>query len=75
MTSFWLFTGKVFVWSFQLFESFGNLINWVLFAVGSILFIYWCWKLAVSLGGNRDKPYQSPSKEIRPYYDPKIHEK
>lgn len=75
MTSFFLFLSDVFKWSFQFFDLFGNLINWILFVVASVMFIYWCWELIVPLGNNKDKDYKSPSKEFRPYYDPKIMKK
>ncbi|MDO5616121.1 MAG: hypothetical protein Q4G16_08015 [Cruoricaptor ignavus] len=72
MTSLWLFLSKVFVWSFGFYDAFGNVLNWILFIVASIIFIYWCWELIVPLGNNKDNDYTSPSKEVRPYYDPKI---
>ena len=75
MTGFWLFLSGVFKWSFGLYDFAGNFLNWILFLVASALFIYWCWELIVPLGNNRDKAYKSPSKEIRPYYDPKIYKK
>ena len=46
-----------------------------LFVVASAMFIYWCWELIVPLGNNKDNDYTSPSKEFRPYYDPKIYNK
>ena len=75
MTSFWLFLSAVFKWSFQFYDLFGNVLNWILFIVACALFIYWCWGLVGPLGGDKDKEYQSPSKEIRPYYDPEIYSK
>lgn len=75
MTGIFLFLSDVFKWSFQVFEIFGNVINWVLFLVASALFIYWCWELVVPLRNNEDRDYVSPSKEIRPYYDPEIYRK
>ena len=75
MTALWLFLGKVFVWSFGFYDLFGNVINWILFLVASAIFTYWCWMLVVGLGNNEDKEYKSPSKVIRPYYDPKIYKK
>jgi hypothetical protein len=75
MTSFFLFLSDVFVWSYGFFEVFGNVVNWLLFFGSCILFVYWCWMLYVKLGNNKDKDYTSPSKEIRPYYDPEIYKK
>lgn len=75
MTSFFLFLGDVFIWSFGLYDLFGNVMNWILFAVASILFIYWCYVLVVKLGNSKDYDYEPPSKDIRPYYDPKIYKK
>lgn len=75
MTSFWLFLSGVFKWSFGFYDAFGYVINWILFIVACTLFIYWCWELIVPLGNNKDKHYTSPSKEIRPYYDPEIMKK
>lgn len=75
MTGFWLFLGGVFKWSFGFYDAAGNILNWILFLVVCALFIYWCWELVVPLGNNRDKGYQSPSKEIKPYYDPTIYKK
>ncbi|MFB9121054.1 hypothetical protein ACFFUE_07620 [Bergeyella porcorum] len=72
MTSFWLFLSDLFKWSFNFYDIFGYVLNWILFIVASVLFIYWCWELIVPLGNNKDKQYKSPSKEIRPYYDPSI---
>ncbi|MEC5394007.1 DUF6341 family protein [Bergeyella sp. RCAD1439] len=75
MTSLWLFLSKVFVWSFGFYDVFGYVLNWILFIVASVLFVYWCWELVVPLGNNKDKDYTSPSKEVRPYYDPEIMKK
>ncbi|WOC52782.1 hypothetical protein BPO_2135 [Bergeyella porcorum] len=75
MTSFWLFLSDLFKWSFNFYDIFGYVLNWILFIVASVLFIYWCWELIVPLGNNKDKQYKSPSKEIRPYYDPSIMKK
>ena len=75
MTSFWLLLSDVFKWSFQFYDIFGTVLNWVLFIVACVLFIYWCWELVVPLGNNKDNGYKSPSKEVRPYYDPKIYKK
>lgn len=75
MTSFWLFLSKVFVWSYGFYDAFGNVINWILFIVASVLFVYWCYVLVVTLGGNKDKEYYSPTEGKFPYYDPKIYNK
>lgn len=75
MTSFWLFLSKVFVWSYGFYDAFGNVINWILFIVASVLFVYWCYVLIVTLGGNKDKEYYSPTEGKFPYYDPKIYNK
>ena len=75
MTSFWLFLSSVFKWSFNFYDIFGNVLNWVLFFVACTLFIYWCWELVVPLGNNKDKDYKSPSPEPCPYYDPEIMKK
>lgn len=75
MTSFWLFLSDVFVWSFGMFDFAGSFINWVLFIVASVLFCYWCYVLVVTLGGDKDKEYFSPTEGHHPYYDPKIHRK
>lgn len=75
MTSFWLFLGSVFKWSFGFYDMFGYVLNWILFIVACVLFVYWCWELVVPLGNNKDNDYKSPSKEKRPYYDPEIYKK
>lgn len=75
MTSFWLFLSDIFVWSYNFYDVFGYVLNWILFIVASVIFIYWCWELVGPLGNNKDLDYKSPSKEIRPYYDPKIMKK
>ena len=75
MTSFFLFLSSVFKWSFGFFDATGNVLNWILFLLASGIFTYWCWELVGPLGGDKDKGYKSPSKEIRPYYDPKIYNK
>ncbi len=75
MTSFWLFLSDVFKWSFGFFDLTANVLNWILFLVSCALFTYWCYVLVVTLGNNKDKEYVSPSKEIRPYYDPEIYKK
>lgn len=75
MTSVWLFLSEVFKWTFGFFDAFGNVLNWILFIVASILFIYWCYVLVVTLGGDKDKEYFSPTEGKNPYYDPKIYKK
>lgn len=75
MTSFWLFLSGVFKWTYGFYDAFGNVVNWILFIVASTLFTYWCYMLVAALGNNKDKDYKSPSKVIRPYYDPKIYKK
>ncbi len=73
MTSFWLLLSSAFKWSFQFYDHFANGINWVLFLVASSIFVYWCWELVGPLGNNKDNAYKSPSKQTRPYYDPKMY--
>ncbi|EKB61738.1 hypothetical protein [Bergeyella zoohelcum] len=75
MTSLWLFLSDLFVASFSFYDMFGNVLNWIFFIVCCVLFVYWCWVLVVPLGGDKDLEYKSPSKEKRPYYDPKIMKK
>lgn len=75
MTSFFLFLGDAFQWSFGFYDIFGTVLNWILFIVASVIFIYWCWELIVPLGNNKDNAYKSPSKVKRPYYDPQIYKK
>ncbi len=75
MTGFWLFLSDVFKWSFGFYDLFGNVINWILFIVASVLFIYWCYVLVVDLDGDNDKEYFSPTEGKFPYYDPKIYKK
>jgi hypothetical protein len=75
MTSLFLFLSKVFKWSFGFYEALGNVLNWLLFAAASIMFIYWCYVLVVTLGGDKDKEYFSPTEGKNPYYDPKIYKK
>lgn len=75
MTSFFLFLSDVFKWAFGFYEIFGNVLNWVLFAVCCALFINWCYVLVVTLGGDKDKTYFSPTEGKNPYYDPKIYKK
>ena len=75
MTSLFLLISDAFKWSFQFYDLFGNVLNWILFVVASAYFTYWCWELIVPLGNNKDNDYISPSKEPRPYYDPKIYKK
>ncbi|WP_419870030.1 DUF6341 family protein [Chryseobacterium sp. CT-SW4] len=75
MTSFWLFLSKVFKWSFGFYDALGNVLNWLLFIVCCVLFIYWCYVLVVTLGGNKDKEYYSPTEGKNPYYDPKIYKR
>ncbi len=75
MTSFWLFLSDLFKWSFGLFDFGANVFNWILFLAGVVLFCYWCYILVVTLGGNKDKTYFSPTEGKYPYYDPKIYKK
>jgi len=75
MTSFWLFLSDVFKWTFQFYDFAGNFVNWILFIVASVIFIYWCYVLVADLGGNKDKEYYSPTEGKFPYYDPKIYKK
>lgn len=75
MTSFWLFLSDLFVWSYGFFDYAGNVLNWILFFAGVLLFSYWCYVLVATLGGNKDKEYFSPTEGHHPYYDPKIHKK
>lgn len=75
MTSFFLFLSDVFKWTFGLFDFAGNIINWILFVVATALFCYWCYVLLVTLGGDKDKEYFSPTEGKHPYYDPKINKK
>ena len=75
MTSIFLFLSDVFTWALGFFEAFGYVLNWILFIVASIIFIYWCWELVVPLGNNKDRDYKSPSKVKRPYYDTEIYKK
>ncbi len=75
MTSFWLFLSDVFKFSFQFYDIFGNVLNWILFTVASVLFIYWCYVLVVTLGNNKDKEYYSPTEGKFLYYNPDLHTK
>lgn len=75
MTSFWLFLSDLFKWSYGFFDLTGNVLNWILFLVAVVLFSYWVYVLIVTLGGNKDKEYFSPTEGHHPYYDPKIHRK
>ncbi|SDQ75455.1 hypothetical protein SAMN05421664_2464 [Chryseobacterium soldanellicola] len=75
MTSFFLFLSKVFKWSFGFYDTFGNVLNWILFVVCCVLFTYWCYVLVVTLGNNKDKDYYSPTEGKHPYYDPTIYKK
>lgn len=75
MTSLWLFLSGLFKWSFGFYDFAGNILNWILFLVGTILFCYWCYVLMVKLGGDQDKEYFSPTEGHHPYYDPKIYKK
>ncbi|MDL1913343.1 MAG: hypothetical protein FDW93_02305 [Bergeyella sp.] len=72
MTEFWLLLSRVFSWVFLFFDFAGYFINWVLFVVGCVLFVYWCYVLLVDVGGNKDKGYSSSTEGKNPYYDPKI---
>lgn len=73
MTSFWLFLSDVFKFSFKFYDLFGNVLNWILFIVASVLFVYWCYVLVVTLGNNKDKEYHSPTEGKFPYYNPDLH--
>lgn len=73
MTSFWLFLSNAFKWSFGFFEAFGNVLNWILFVAASVMFIYWCYMLVVTLGNNKDKEYYSPTEGKHPYYKKELH--
>lgn len=73
MTSFWLFLSEMFKTSFKFFDYTGYVLNWILFLVGSVLFVYWCYVLIAKLGGDKDKEYFSPTEGKFPYYDPKIY--
>ncbi|MFZ4930117.1 MULTISPECIES: DUF6341 family protein [unclassified Chryseobacterium] len=75
MTSFFLFLSKVFKWTFGFFDAFGNVLNWILFIVCCVMFTYWCYVLVVTLGGDKDKDYYSPTEGKNPYYDPNIYKK
>ena len=70
MTSFFLFLSDVFKWSFGFFDTFGNVLNWILFIVASGFFTYWCYTLVSTLGGDKDKEYSSSTEGKFPYYDP-----
>ena len=72
MTSFWLFLSDLFKWSYGFFDFAGNIVNWLLFIAGTVLFCYWCYVLGVTLGGDKDKEYYSPTEGKHPYYDPNI---
>ena len=75
MTSFWLFLSGIFKWSFGFFDAAGNVMNWILFIVASVMFCYWCYILVATLGGDKDKNYFSPTEGHHPYYDPQIMKK
>lgn len=75
MTSFWLFLSGLFKWSFGFYDFAGNFLNWILFIILCVMFVYWCYVLVVTLGGDKDKEYFSPTEGKYPYYDPKIYEK
>ncbi|ADQ82772.1 hypothetical protein [Riemerella anatipestifer] len=75
MTSFWLFLSDLFKWSFGFYDAAGNVLNWVLFLLGCGFFIYWCYTLVVTLGGDKDKEYHSPTEGKFPYYDTNIYKK
>ena len=75
MMSFWLFLSSVFKWSFGFFDFAENVVNGILFIVATVLFCYWCYVLVVTLGGDKDKEYFSPTEGHHPYYDPKIMKK
>lgn len=73
MTSFWLLLSSIFKWSYRFFDFAGNVMNWVLFIIAVGLFVYWCYVLIVTFGGQKDKTYHSPTEGKFPYYDPKIY--
>ena len=75
MTSFWLFLSGLFKWSFGFYDFSANFMNWILFFVACALFSYWVYVLIVTLGGNKDKEYFSPTEGHFPYYDPRIYKK
>lgn len=75
MTSFWLFLSDVFKFVFGFYDMFGTVLNWILFLVVCAFFLYWCYVLVVTLGGDRDKEYFSPTEGKFPYYDPKLYKK
>lgn len=75
MTSFWLFLSSVFKFSFGFYTHVGYFFNWVLFIVGCVFFLYWCYVLIAVLGGNQDKEYYSPTEGKFPYYDPERYSK
>ena len=75
MTSFFLFLSDAFKWAFGFYDIFGNVLNWILFAVCCVLFTYWCYVLVVNLGNNKDKEYYSPTEGKNHYYDPAIYKK
>lgn len=75
MTSIWLFLSDLFKWSFGFYPLMGTIINWVLFLVASAFFIYWCYILVVTLGGDKDHEYKNETAGKFPYYDPEIYRK
>ncbi|KMQ71150.1 hypothetical protein [Chryseobacterium koreense] len=75
MTSIWLLLSDLFKWSFGFFDFAGNILNWILFIAACVLFVYWCYVLVSTLGGDKDKTYYSPTEGKHPYYDPKIMKK
>lgn len=75
MTTIFLWISDLFKWSFGFFEFAGNFINWILFLVSMALFCYWCYILVITLGGDKDKEYHSPTAGKHPYYDPTIYNK
>ncbi len=75
MTWLWLTLSKLFKASFGFYDTFGYILNWILFFAASALFSYWCWVLVKKLGNNKDKEYYSPTEGKFQYYDPTINKR
>jgi len=69
MTSFWLLLSDIFVWSYGFYDVFGYFINWILFLVVSVFFLYWCKVLVFQLGNNKDREYHSETEGKNPYHN------